>query len=136
MSVAKVKFAPFTTKNSIIRNLMSKISLYVWGWGCGWWVGGLYVHTLVKNLLNKFLMMLFLVAKGCKFDSCCVCVELSIILYSHAFTVRSTLFITLSDWKSSVYLLITETDICFNANIINNCWILFIFCVFFLGYLS
>ena len=56
---------------------MSKISLYVWGlgfgvgvWGCGWWVGGLYVHTLVKNLLIKFFMMLFLVAKGCKFDSC------------------------------------------------------------------
>ena len=81
---------------SIIRNLMSKIYLYVWGlgfrvwgfgfgvwgfgvwgwglgvgvWGCGWWVGGLYVHTLVKNLLIKFLMMLFLVAKGCEFDSC------------------------------------------------------------------
>ena len=36
----------------------------------GGWVGGLYVHTLVKNLLIKFLMMLFLVAKGCKFDSC------------------------------------------------------------------
>ena len=34
------------------------------------WVGGLYVHTLVKNLLIKFLMMLFLVTKGCKFDSC------------------------------------------------------------------
>ena len=30
----------------------------------------LYVDTLVKNLLIKFLMMLFLVAKGCKFDSC------------------------------------------------------------------
>ena len=46
----------------------------VWGWGlgCGWWVGVLYVHTLVKNLLIKFLMMLFLVAKGCKFDSCIV----------------------------------------------------------------
>ena len=44
----------------------------VWGWGlgCGWWDGGLYVHTLVKNLLIKFLMMLFLVAKGCKFDFC------------------------------------------------------------------
>ena len=38
----------------------------------GWWVGGLYVHTLVKNLLIKFLMLLFLVAKGCKFDSCIV----------------------------------------------------------------
>ena len=54
---------------------MSQISLYVWGlgfgvWGCGWWVGGLYVHTIVKNLLIKFLMMLLLVAKGCKFDSC------------------------------------------------------------------
>ena len=76
---------------SIIRNLMSKIYLYVWGlglrvwglgfgvlgfgvgvWGCGWWVGGFYVHTLVKNLLIKFLMMLFLVAKGCKFDSCAI----------------------------------------------------------------
>ena len=33
-------------------------------------VGVLYVHTLVKNLLIKFLMMPFLVAKGCKFDSC------------------------------------------------------------------
>ena len=30
----------------------------------------LYVHTLVKNLLIKFLMMLFLVAKECKFDFC------------------------------------------------------------------
>ena len=30
----------------------------------------MYVHTLVKNLLIKFLMMLFLVAKECKFDSC------------------------------------------------------------------
>ena len=35
---------------------MNKISLYVWGlgfgigvWGCGYWVGGLYVHTLVEN---------------------------------------------------------------------------------------
>ena len=36
-------------------------------WGV---VGGLYVHTLVKNLLIKFLIMLFLVAKGCKFDFC------------------------------------------------------------------
>ena len=71
---ARVSLHPFATKNSIIRNLMGKISLYVWGlgWGCGWWVGGLYVHTLVKNLLIKFLMMLFLVAKGCKFDSCFV----------------------------------------------------------------
>ena len=43
---------------------MSKISLYVWGLGFG------YVHTLVKNLLIKFLMMLLLVAEGCKFDSC------------------------------------------------------------------
>ena len=49
----------------------------VWGmgfgvgvWGCGWWVGGMYVHTLVKNSLIKFLVMLFLVAKVCKFDSC------------------------------------------------------------------
>ena len=41
-----------------------------WVWGCGWWVGRLYVHALVKNLLIKFVMMLFLVAKGCKFDSC------------------------------------------------------------------
>ena len=50
---------------------MSKISLYVWGWGLGvWLVGYTYTHTLVKNLLIKFLMMLFLVAKGCKFDSC------------------------------------------------------------------
>ena len=50
---------------SIIRNLMSKISLYVWGlgfrvWGLGFW----------DLLLIKFLMMLFLVTKGCKFDSC------------------------------------------------------------------
>ena len=53
---------------------MSKISLYVWGLGFGVLgvVGGLYVHTLVKNLLIKFLMMLFLVAKGCKFDSCVI----------------------------------------------------------------
>ena len=56
----------------------------VWGLGfgilgLGFWflglgfvgtVGGLYVHTLVKNILIKFLMMLFLVAKGCQFDSC------------------------------------------------------------------
>ena len=42
----------------------------VWGFGFGWWVGGLYIHTLVKNLLIKFLMMLFLVAEGCKMDSC------------------------------------------------------------------
>ena len=58
---------------------MRKISLYfwglvlrVWGLGLGFWgvVGGLYVHTLVKDLLIKSLMMLFLVAKGCKFDSC------------------------------------------------------------------
>ena len=54
---------------------MSKISLYVWGLGFGVLglgfgvvVCGLYVHTLVKNLLIIFLMMLFLVAKGCKFD--------------------------------------------------------------------
>ena len=32
-----------------------------------------YVHTLVKNLRIKFLMMLFLVAIGCKFDSCQEC---------------------------------------------------------------
>ena len=38
--------------------------------GVGGVVGGLYKHTLVKNLLIKFLMMLFLVTKGCKFDSC------------------------------------------------------------------
>ena len=40
----------------------------VWGLrlGFGGVVGGLYVHTLVKNSL---IMMLFLVAKGCKFDS-------------------------------------------------------------------
>ena len=51
---------------------MSKISLYVSGLGLGFEgvVGGLYVHTLVKNLLIKFLMMLCLVANGCKFDSC------------------------------------------------------------------
>ena len=48
----------------------------VWGFGFGWWVGGLYIHTLVKNLLIKFLMMLFLVAKGCKFDSCSYHLEL------------------------------------------------------------
>ena len=28
------------------------------------------MHTLVKNLLIKFLIRLFLVTKGCKFDSC------------------------------------------------------------------
>ena len=51
---------------------MSKISLYacVLGLGFGGVVGGLYVHTLVKNLLIKFHMMLFLVAKAGKFDSC------------------------------------------------------------------
>ena len=50
---------------------MSKISLYVWGLGFGVLgvVGGLYVHTLVKNLLIKFLMMLFLVAKEQKIGS-------------------------------------------------------------------
>ena len=42
------------------------------GFGFGGVVGGLYVHTLVKNLLFKFLMMLFLVAKGCEFDSCVI----------------------------------------------------------------
>ena len=70
---------------------MSKIFLYVWGlgfkvWGFGFGVlgfggvvGGLVgwcvvrtLHTLVKSLLIKFLMMLFLVAKGCKFDSCVI----------------------------------------------------------------
>ena len=75
---------------------MSKISLYVWGlrfrvwslgfwvwgWGlgggcCCWggWFGGLvcctYTH-LLKSLLIEFLMMLFLVTKGCKFDSCVI----------------------------------------------------------------
>ena len=47
-----------------------------WVLGFGGVVGGLYVHTLVKNLLIKFLMMLFLVAKGCKFDSCSYHLEL------------------------------------------------------------
>ena len=42
----------------------------VYGLGTGVWVGGLYVHTLVKNVLIKFLMMLFLVTEGCKFNSC------------------------------------------------------------------
>ena len=73
---------------------MSKISLYVWGlgfgvlglgfgvrvWGCGWWVDGLYVRTLNKNLLIKFLMMLFLVTKGCKFDSCGIRMAVSLLV--------------------------------------------------------
>ena len=33
-------------------------------------VGCTYTHLLKIYLLIKFLMMLFLVAKGCKFDSC------------------------------------------------------------------
>ena len=44
----------FPTKNSIIRNLMSKISLYVWGWGLGvWLVGCTYTHLLKIYSLNS-----------------------------------------------------------------------------------
>ena len=61
-AAVKKKFPPLITADksqirtlfSIIRNLMSKISLYVWGlgfgvWGLGFGVRGLRVHTLVKN---------------------------------------------------------------------------------------
>ena len=66
MSLAKVKFAPFYYKNSIIRNLMRKIFLYVWGLGFRFWglrlgfggvVGGLvgftYTHLLKIYSLNS-----------------------------------------------------------------------------------